>query len=72
MSIHRDITDALQRAAKRRHRDTARRNEAQKHALVAEDYHSLQRQLNDTKFIQPLDADTTKSSIYYIKRRFAR
>jgi hypothetical protein len=70
--MHRDIADALQRAAKRRHRDTALRNEAQKHALAAEDYHSLQRQLNDTKFIQPLDADTTKSNIYYIKRRFAR
>jgi hypothetical protein len=72
MAIHRDIADALQQAAKRRHRDTALRKEALKNALAADDYHSLQRQLNSTEFIQPLDADTTKSNIYYIKRRFAR
>ncbi|EJP62038.1 FluG domain-containing protein [Beauveria bassiana ARSEF 2860] len=72
MSIHRDIAEALQRAAKRRHRDTTLRKEAQKNALVAEDYHTLQRQLNSTHFIQPLDAATTKSNIYYIKKRFIR
>ncbi|KAM3533678.1 hypothetical protein MY4038_002993 [Beauveria bassiana] len=72
MAIHRDIAEALQRAARRRHRDTALRKEAQKNALVAEDYHILQRQLNSTQFIQPLDAATTKSNIYYIKKRFIR
>ncbi len=72
MAIHRDIADALESAAKRRHRDTALRKEAQKNALQAEDYHSLQKQLNSSKFIQPLDAETTKSNIYYIKRRFTR
>ncbi|EJP61152.1 FluG domain-containing protein [Beauveria bassiana ARSEF 2860] len=72
MALHRDIAEALQRAARRRHRDTALRKEAQKNALVAEDYHTLQRQLNSTQFIQPLDAATTKSNIYYIKKRFIR
>ncbi|KAM3562091.1 hypothetical protein MY1884_001997 [Beauveria asiatica] len=72
MAVHKDIADALQRAAKRRHRDTALRKEAQKNALVAEDYHTLQQQLNSTQFIQPLDAATTKSTIYYIKKRFMR
>ncbi|KAJ3499717.1 hypothetical protein NLG97_g97 [Lecanicillium saksenae] len=72
MAIHRDIAEALQSAAKRRHRNTALRKEAQKHALMPEDYHTLQRQLNSTEFIQPLDAATTKSNIYYIKKRFTR
>ncbi|TQW01322.1 FluG domain-containing protein [Cordyceps javanica] len=72
MAIHRDIAEALRKAAKRRHRDTALRKEAQKNALLAEDYHTLQQQLNSTQFIQPLDAATTKSNIYYIKKRFIR
>ncbi|PQK10238.1 hypothetical protein BB8028_0002g05620 [Beauveria bassiana] len=72
MALHPDIAEAVQRAAKRRHRDTALRKEAKKNALVAKQYHTLQSELNSTQFIRPLDADTTKSNIYYIKRRFIR
>lgn len=72
MAIHKDIADALQKAAKRRHQNTTLRKEAQKNTLVAKNYHTLQQQLNSTQFIQPLDAATTKSNIYYIKKRFIR
>jgi hypothetical protein len=72
MTIHNEIADALQTAAKRRHRDTALRKEAQRHALAPGEYHTLQKQLNSTQFIQPLDADTTRSNIYYIRRRLIR
>lgn len=32
----------------------------------------MQRQLNKTKFLTPIDADTTQANIYYIKKRFMR
>lgn len=32
----------------------------------------MQKELNNTKFLQPLDADTTKANIYHIRRRFMR
>ena len=72
MAIHRDLQDALLSAAKRRHRDTARRRDAQANALGADDYQRYQTVFNNTKFIQPVDADTTKANIYYIKKKFAR
>lgn len=72
MVIHRDIQDALLSAAKKRHRDTARRRDVQANALGADEYHRYQTLLNNSKFIQPIDADTTKANIYYIKKRFSR
>ncbi|KND88772.1 hypothetical protein TOPH_06522 [Tolypocladium ophioglossoides CBS 100239] len=72
MAIHHDIKKALHSAARRRHRDTLLRKEAQNNSLGARGYHSMQKELNNTKFLQPLDADTTKANIYYIRRRFLR
>ncbi|KAH7010557.1 FluG domain-containing protein [Ilyonectria destructans] len=50
-----DIAQALQDAAKKRHR-----------------YWELRDKLNQAVFISSVDADTIKSNIYYIKRRFMR
>lgn len=41
-------------------------------AVPPEDYQTLQQRLNSTQVIQPLDAATTKSNIYYITKRFMR
>ncbi|KAF2191764.1 hypothetical protein K469DRAFT_804577 [Zopfia rhizophila CBS 207.26] len=32
----------------------------------------MRKKLSRTKFIPPLDADTTQANIYYIKKRFIR
>lgn len=72
LAIHHDIADSFQGTANRRHRDTALRREAQKKALAADEYHTLQKQPNSTELIQSLDAATTKATIYYIKSRFIR
>ncbi|KAL3952360.1 hypothetical protein ACCO45_012303 [Purpureocillium lilacinum] len=70
MGIHHDITAALQTAARRRHRQTLVRKEAQSGHLGARGYHDLRKELNETEFLPPVDADTTKANIYYIRKRF--
>ncbi|EFZ00634.2 alcohol dehydrogenase [Metarhizium robertsii ARSEF 23] len=70
--MHNDVLLALEVAARRRHRSTLARDKAQKHVLNAHAYHRMQKQLNKTTFLAPIDADTTKANIYYIKKKFAR
>ena len=72
MAVHRDVAQALLDAAKRRHREARLRKEEQSRRLGAQDYHHLQKQLNEKKFLAPLDADTTQANIFYIKKRFMR
>ncbi|KAJ9133697.1 FluG domain-containing protein [Pleurostoma richardsiae] len=68
--LHPDVLGALQRAAKRRHRMAAVHKEQQPNEFGAQGYQRMRKKLNKTKFIRPLDADTTKCNIYYIKKRF--
>ncbi|KAF2181317.1 hypothetical protein K469DRAFT_729448 [Zopfia rhizophila CBS 207.26] len=71
-ALHPDILNALQNAAKRRNKITVVRKEQQAKKLGAQGYHKMRKKLSRTKFIPPLDADTTQANIYYIKRRFIR
>lgn len=70
--MHDDVRQALEVAARRRHRNTLARKEKQKHTLNARGYHRMQVQLNETTFLAPIDADTTKANIYYIKKKLMR
>lgn len=70
--LHNNVLQALEVAAQRRHRATLARKETRKQALSAHGYHCLQRQLNKKTFLAPIDADTTKANIYYIKKKFIR
>lgn len=70
--MHNDVLLALKVAAKRRHRSTLAREKAQENVLTAHAYRRMQRQLNETTFLAPIDADTTKANIYYIKKKFMR
>ncbi|KAJ6437937.1 cell cycle control protein cwf16 [Purpureocillium lavendulum] len=72
MALHRDIQGALQDAARRRHRAALLRKKAQSSHRGAQGYHDLRKELNETEFLPPIDADTTKANIYYIRKRFAR
>jgi len=72
MDIHRDIAAALQTATRSRHRQTLARKETESAHLGARGYHDLRKELNETDFLPPIDADTTKANIYYIRKRFER
>jgi hypothetical protein len=40
--------------------------------LSREDYQRQRAELNQKKFLQPLDADNSKASIYYIRQKLMR
>jgi hypothetical protein len=40
--------------------------------LSGEDYRLMEVDLDNKQFLQPLDADNTKASIYYIRQKFIR
>jgi hypothetical protein len=40
--------------------------------LSKEDYQMMEVVLNNNQFLQPLDADNTKASIYYIRQKFIK
>ena len=40
--------------------------------LSKEDYQIIKAVLNNKQFLQPLDANNTKASIYYIRQKFIR
>jgi hypothetical protein len=72
MTLHHEILHTLQHAAEKRLKATQARKAAQTKTLGSGGYHNMQRQLNKTKFLSPIDADTTQANIYYIKKRFMR
>jgi hypothetical protein len=37
--------------------------------LTKDEYQRAREELNNTSFLPPLDADNTKASIYYIRKR---
>jgi hypothetical protein len=46
--------------------------EREKKKLSAEDYRLMEVKYNKTPFLQPIDADNTKASIYYARIKFMR
>jgi hypothetical protein len=40
--------------------------------LSGEDYQMMEVVLNNKQFLQPLDANNTKASIYYIRKKFMK
>jgi hypothetical protein len=72
MALHQEILRSLQNAARKRLGDRRARKSARRNTLGARGYHNMRKQLNDTKFLAPIDARTTQANIYYIKKRFMR
>ena len=46
--------------------------EREKTAYTTRDYQRKRAELNQKKFLQPLDADNSKASIYYIRQKLTR
>ena len=70
--LSQDTINALQNVLKR-HIDTNRiLKEREKKMLSGEDYQLIEADLNNKQFLQPLDADNTKTNIYYIRQKFIR
>lgn len=46
--------------------------EREKKMLSGEGYRRLEVDLNNEQFLQPVDSEDTKASIYYIRRKFTR
>jgi hypothetical protein len=66
-----DTIKALQNVLKRRI-NTNGIKEREKKMLGGEDYQMMEVVLNNKQFLQPLDADNTKASIYYIRQKFIK
>lgn len=70
--LHPSIQDALQQAVIQRNKKTLLKKKQENEKLGALQYHRMKHQFNNTKFIKPKDADTTKASIYYTRTKFQR
>ncbi|KAH7110517.1 FluG domain-containing protein [Dactylonectria estremocensis] len=70
--LHQDIDRALQNAAQKWHRKSQLRKEEHQQKLDSTGYQALRKQLNQTSFLPPLDADNTRANTYYIKKRFMK
>jgi hypothetical protein len=46
--------------------------EREKKLLSGEGYRRLEVDLNNKQFLQPVDSENTKASIYYIRQKFIR
>ena len=67
-----DTLKTLQNVLKRRIDTNRIIKEREKKMLSGEDYQMMEVVLNNKQFLQPVDADTTKASIYYIRQKFIR
>jgi len=67
-----DTINTLQNVLKRRIDTNRIIKEREKKELSGEDYRLMEIELNNKQFLQPLDADNTKASIYYIRQKFIR
>jgi hypothetical protein len=67
-----DTIKALQNVLKRRIDTNRIIKESEKKMLSGEDYQMMEVVLNNKQFLQPLDADNTKASIYYIRQKFMK
>ena len=62
-----DTLKTLQNVLKRRIDSNQILKERKKQMLSGEDYQLMEVDLNNKQFLQPLDADNTKASIFYIR-----
>jgi hypothetical protein len=62
-----DAVSTLQNILKRRIEANRIQKEREKKILSGEDYQLIYIDLNKTHFLPPIDADNTKTSIYYIR-----
>ena len=46
--------------------------EREKKMLSAEEYQMMEVEYNNKPFLQPVDTDNTKASIYYVRQKFIR
>ena len=67
MAANNDVSNALQNAAKKRNEKQARRKAETLRA--ADDYHEMQKALNQRKSLAPLDAATTSANLYYTMKK---
>ncbi|KAG4027417.1 hypothetical protein MFRU_030g00530 [Monilinia fructicola] len=67
-----DTLKTLQNVLRRRNDNNKILKERKEKMLSGEDYRLLRVDLNNTQFLQPLDAENTKASIYYIRQKFIR
>lgn len=63
---------ALQNVLKKRTDANRILKEREKKMLNGEGYRHMEVDLNNEQFLQPVDADDTKASIYYIRQKFTR
>jgi hypothetical protein len=70
--LSQDTIKALQNVLKRRINTNRIIKEREKKMLSKEDYQMIEVVLNNKQFLQPLDADNTKASIYYIRQKFMK
>jgi hypothetical protein len=62
----------LQNVLKRRVDANRILKEREKKLLSGEGYRRLEVDLNNKQFLQPVDSENTKASIYYIRQKFIR
>ena len=62
----------LQNVLKRRVDANRILKEREKKVLNGEGYQLLEVDLNNKQFLQPVDTNNTKASVYYIRRKFTR
>jgi hypothetical protein len=65
-----DTLETLQNVLKRRAEAQQALNERK--VLSGGDYRQMEDEYDQTSFIQPLDADNTKASVYYTRRKWTR
>jgi hypothetical protein len=63
---------ALQNVLKKRTNANRILKEREKKVLNGEGYRYMEVDLNNEQFLQPVDAENTRASIYYIRRKFTR
>lgn len=67
-----DTLKTLQNVLKKRVDAKRILKEKEKIMMKGEDYQLMRADLNNTHFLQPMDADNTKASIHYIRQKFSR
>jgi hypothetical protein len=63
---------ALQNVLKKRTDANRILKEREKKMLNGEGYRRLEVDLNNKQFLQPMDSENTKASVYYIRQKFIR
>jgi len=66
------ILSALQNVLKKRTDANRILKEKEKQMLSGDDYERIKVGLDNKPFLQPLDSENTKASIYYIRQKFTK